>query len=355
MTRTVIVFATLALISTSIAGASLPRYEPRFGRTRPLIAVLGDNEATETTDYVVPYGILAESGVADVVALSSEPGPIQMRPALRFRVHATIGEFDARFPQGADYVIVPNIYDGAEKAKILDWVRSQSQRGATIVGICDGVPVLANAGLLNGRQATAHWRTIDRLEREHPNTRWLRNRRYVADKNVITTSGVSASIPISIALVEAIAGRDRARALATSLSVNDWSAVHDSSPFRFGSILFTAMLNEGMFWRHEALGISVAPGVDEISLALAADLYSRTRRSWAFSVARSSAPVSTRHGLTLLPDRQAGKVEPSVLLPALDRLPAAKALDRSLEGIEARYGTTTAEFVATQIEYAWNQ
>ena len=355
MTRNAIVFAALALISTSIAGASLPRYEPRFGRSRPLIAVLGDNEATETTDYVVPYGILAESGVADVLALSSEPGPIQMRPALRFKVHATIDEFDARFPQGADYVIVPNIYDGDQKPKILNWVRSQSRRGATIVGICDGVPVLANSGLLNGRRATAHWRTIDKLEREHPNTRWLRNQRYVADGNVITTSGVSASIPVSIALVEAIAGRDRARALAASLGVTDWSAVHDSSQFHFGSKLLTATLNEMMFWRHETLGISVAPGVDEISLALAADLYSRTRRSQAFSIAQSSAPVPTRHGLTLLPDRQAGSDVSSVMLPALDRLPAAKALDRSLEGIEGRYGGTTAKFVATQIEYAWAQ
>jgi putative intracellular protease/amidase len=360
MTRYSAAIATFILISLVAAdrpasASSIPQYEPRFGRTRPLIAVLGDNEATETTDYVVPYGILAESGVADVFALSSEAGPIEMRPALRFRVHATTGEFDVRFPDGADYVIVPNIYGGAEKPVILDWVRAQARLGATIVGICDGVPVLANAGLLEGRQATGHWRTIGRLEREHPGTRWLRNRRYVADRNVITTSGVSASIPISIALIEAIAGRDRALAVATRLGVQDWSPVHDSSQFRLGGKLVTGLLNKTMFWRHEQLGIAVAAGVDEIALALTADSWSRTRKSWAFSVAPSPAPLRTRRGLILLPDRQPGAGEPAVMLPSFDRLPAAQALDRALQGIEERYGEPTAAFVAVQIEYPWKR
>lgn len=359
---TVVALAVLAAMipaeppgsAPALSNAPIPQYEPRFGRTRPVIAVLGDNAATETTDYVVPYGILAESGVADVIALSTEPGPIQMQPALRFRAQATIDEFDTQFPQGADYVIVPNIYEGAEKENVLEWVRAQAALGGTIVGICDGVPVLANAGLLEGRPATAHWRTIDGLERKHPGTRWVRNRRYVADRNVITTSGVSASIPISVALIEAIAGRDHAEVIAKRLGVTNWSPVHDSSQFRLGPAkLVTGLLNKGMFWRHEELGISVASGVDEISLALTADSYSRTRRSWARSVAPSATPVTTRRGLVLLPDRQSGIGQPAVFLPSSDHLPAAQALDLALEGIEARYGEPTAALVAVQIEYPW--
>ena len=348
---------SLALLSIvamlSLDASTIPRYQPRFGRSRPVIVVLGDNAATETTDYVVPYGILAESGVAEVLALSTEPGPIRMRPALRFRVHATIREFDARVPLGADYVIVPNIYEGAENEAILDWVRSQARRGATIVGICDGVPVLANAGLLEGRRATGHWRTIDSLERRHPDTRWLRNRRYVADGNVITTSGVSASIPISIALIEAIAGRDRAEAVAERLGVSSWTPVHDSSQFRLGGKLATGLLNKMLIWRHEALGIRVADGVDEISLALTADLYSRTRRSWAYSVARSTGAIRTRRGLTLLPDRDSDEV--GSLMTLIDEVPPAQTLDRALAGIEERYGEPTAAFVAVQIEYPWQR
>ena len=333
----------------------LPQYQPRFGRTRPVIAVLGYNAATEVTDYVVPYGILAEAGIADVVALATEPGPIRMRPALRFQVHATIDEFDTRYIDGADYVIVPNVYEGANDPRLLEWVRFQARRGATVVGICDGVPVLANAGLLAGRRATGHWRSIDGLERRHPDTRWIRNRRYIADGNVITTSGVTASIPVSVALIEAIAGRARAEEVAATLGISGWTDVHDSEQFHLGGKLVTGLLNKAMFWRHERLGVSAAAGVDEISLSITADAWSRTRRSWAYSVAASPEPIVTRRGLTLLPDRQFGSGDRLTMLPPTDDLPATHALDRALTGIEHRYGGGTAALVAVQIEYAWNR
>jgi RNA polymerase sigma factor (sigma-70 family) len=341
----------------AIDASSLPRYAPRLNRERPVVAVVGHNAATEVTDYVVPYGILAESGVAEVMALATRSGAIQMSPALRFQAQATTKEFDRRYPDGADYVIVPNVYDGENDPVMLDWIRLQAARGATIVGICDGVPVLANARLLKGRKATGHWRTIDGLERKHPETQWLRNRRYVADGNIITTSGVSASIPISVALVEAIGGREKAERVAQFLGVKDWSAAHDSEQFKLtAGGLFTVLRNKAMFWRHEALGLEVAPGVDEISVALIADAYARTRRSTALAVARTDRPVLTRRGLTLLPERLSnGPDRPSAMLPLYETVPAAQALDRALEGIATRYGEATAAFVALTMEYPQKQ
>lgn len=335
----------------------LPQYTARFNRPRAVVAVLGYNPATEVTDYVVPYGILAESGVADVVALATGEGPIRMSPALRFQAQATTKQFDARFPHGADYVIVPNVYEGEKDAALLEWVRLQAARGATIVGICDGVPVLANAGLLKGRRATAHWRTIDALERKHHATRWLRNTRYVADGNVITTSGVSASIPISVALVEAIGGRAQAEKLARFLGVTDWSPAHNSEQFKLDAgSLFTVLTNKAIFWRHEALGLAVGPGADEISVALIADAYARTRRSSALSVGRSPEPIVMRRGLVLIPDRVAGGTDqPNRMLPLFETLPPALTLDRALEGIAASYGDATADFVALTMEYAHKQ
>src|SRR5688572_2092597 len=115
------------------AEMAIPRYEARFGRERPVIAVVGFNAGTEVTDYVVPYGVLAESGAADVWALGTSDGPIQMKPALRFSPQATIRAFDTRFPDGADYVVVPNVYEGENDAGLLEWLRLQAAKGATIV------------------------------------------------------------------------------------------------------------------------------------------------------------------------------------------------------------------------------
>jgi putative intracellular protease/amidase len=333
--------------------SDIPRYTPRLNRERAVVAVVGYNASTEVTDYVVPYGILAESGVAEVVAVATGQGVIHMNPALRFEPQATTRAFDARFPDGADYVIVPNVYEGANDRVMLDWIRLQASRGATIIGICDGVPVLANAGLLEGRSATGHWRTIDGLERKHPGTQWLRNRRYVADGNVITTSGVSASIPISVALVEAIGGRQAAERVAKTLGVTDWSPKHNSEQFKLtAGRLFTALSNKAMFWRHESLGLQVAPGVDEISVALIADAYARTRRSAALSVAYSDQPIVTRRGLKLIPDRVFNRPgQPSRMLPLYEAFPATHTLDRALDGIAASYGRRTADFVALTMEY----
>ena len=333
----------------------LPSYQPRLGRPRPVIAVVGYNDATELTDYVVPYAVLAESGVADVMALGTRAGPIQMSPSLKFAPHGTLTDFDRRYPDGADYVIVPNIYEGEDDLVLRAWLRAQADRGAIIVGICDGVPTVANAGLLVGRRATGHWRTIPRLQEEHPEARWTRDQRYIADGNVITTTGVSASIPISLALIEAIGGRTRAEEIGRALGTSYWGPRHNSSEFELtaGGFL-TALSNKVMFWRHEILGLEVASGVDEIRVALMADTYGRTRRSLALTVAPSSQPIPTRRGLTLYPDLVAGESDdPDRILSQMESLPPLQALDRALSDIATAYGPKTAAFVALTMEYSW--
>lgn len=65
-------------------------------------------------------------------------------------------------------------------------------------------------------------------------TRWfVANRRMVADDGVVTTTGVSASMPMMLTLIEAIAGRDKAEAVARNLGVATWDARHASGAFRF--------------------------------------------------------------------------------------------------------------------------
>ena len=124
-------------------------YRSRFGRSRPVIAIVGENSGTELTDFVIPYGILAQSGVAEVVTVGVHPGVITMRPALHVQPSATAATFDAQFPDGADYVIVPAMIKRDDPA-LLAWLSRQSGKGATIVSICDGALVVANAGLLKG-------------------------------------------------------------------------------------------------------------------------------------------------------------------------------------------------------------
>ena len=263
-----------------------------------MIAVVAANAGTETTDYLVPFSVLARSDVGDVAALSAEPGPITLMPALEIETRETIAQFDARVPDGADYVIVPALHDPATPA-VVEWVKRQHAAGATIVGICSGARVLSRAGLLRDRAATGHWYDVDDLREENPATRWVPHRRYVADRGVVTTTGVSASLPVSVALVEAIAGPDRARAVADDLGLASWDAGHDSDAFRDGTAyVWTVVWNTLAFWGHETIALPAHDGIDEIALAFTADAWSRTYRSDAVATAEGKA-VATAQGLVL--------------------------------------------------------
>jgi putative intracellular protease/amidase len=335
-----------------VAAPALPAYQARKGRTRPLVAVLGDNAGTELTDFVLPYAILSRADVADVKTVALRAGPLRMRPALTLQAETHLVQFDAEHPEGADYVIVAAMTE-LDNPQMQAWLRSQAAKGATLVSICDGAIVLGKAGLLKGRRATAHWASYGMRANAFADTRWVKNVRYVADGNVISSAGISASIPVSLALVEAIGGRARAERVAAEIGQADWSTRHDSERYRVVGLYATGIVNR-YFASEETVGLAVENGVDEMGLALAADRYSRTYRSKAYAVAPAAGPIRTRSGLTLLPDRVAGKgAAVDRMAPSIAGVPAALALDKVLADLDGRYGHRTAVIVADQLEYAW--
>jgi putative intracellular protease/amidase len=348
---------------TALANAHDPQagriapYRARFGRKRPVIAIIGENSGTELVDYVIPYGVLVQADVADVFTVATHAGVLKMRPALQLQPQATIDAFDTRFPDGADYVIVPAVVERTDPA-LLGWIAAQGAKGATTVSICDGALVVAGSGLSKGHLATAHWATQALRAQQYPDTHWVKNIRYVADGRVVSSAGISAAIPASLALVEAIAGHDRAAAVAQQLGVVQWGPQHDSDAFqpRLGvNLTAFAATNVTNHWFHgmQSIGVPVASGVDEIALALTADAYSRTGRSHAYAVSAARGPITTRHGLVLLPDRVAGGPDPvDHVLPAFGATPSAQTFDAVLASIATRYGRATAKGVALDFEYA---
>ncbi|UEM07183.1 DJ-1/PfpI family protein (plasmid) [Skermanella rosea] len=320
-------------------------------RPRPLIAIIGANEGTETTDYLMPYGILRRADVADVSVLGTKTGLVTLYPALAVEPQATVADFDARHPEGADYVIVPAMRRDDDPV-VLHWIRRQATKGAIIVGVCAGAKVVASAGLLDGKRATTHWYYLEELRHKHPTIQYVADRRLVVDRGVATTTGITASMPMSLTLIEAIAGRDKAEAIARDLGVRDWSARHDSDAFQFTRpFALTAIGNTIAFWNWERLGIELRPGLDEVSLALVADAWSRTYRSRAVTFADTSSAIETRNGIRIFPDRIATSWPAGQLLPTIgDHLPA-HVLDQIPHAIMARYGRDTANLVAMQLEY----
>ena len=336
-------------ISRDEAEATLAALKPPK-RKRPLIAIVGINDMSETTDYLMPYGILARADVADVLTLATQPGPVTLYPALKVQPHATIAEFDAAHPDGADYVIVPAMTPEND-ATVLQWIKSQAGKGAIVIGVCVGAKVVANTGLLDGKRATTHWYSVGDL-RKHSEIRYVADRRLVVDRGAATTTGITASMPMALTLVEAIAGRAKAEAVARNIGLAAWDARHRSDAFGFTRpFALTAIANTLAFWNREQLGIALTPDVDEVSLALIADAWSRTYRSRALTFAATAQAQTSRGGLGILPDRIADDWPAKQTVPAAVALPPAQALDQTLHAIGARYGSRTADFVAMQLEY----
>lgn len=331
--------------------ASLRRPVQGPGVREPVVAVLALNEGTETTDFLVPHAVLRQAQVGVVQAVAPRAGRIRLMPALEVDGAQDFAGFDAQHPEGADVVVVPALHDDRDPA-VRAWLQRQAGLGALVVAVCSGARVAGQAGLLDGRRFTGHWYDRSTLLARHASARYQPGLRYLADGPVVTTTGVSASVPVSLALVELLAGADRAQAAARALGVQGWGPAHRSERFGLGpSAVWTAAVNTLRFWQHETLALHVADGEDDVALALAADAWSRTYRAQAVAVTAPGAvqPVRLRSGLRLHTVPAPPGAVPRDIAPA--GAAAGCVLGAQLQAIGQHYGAGTRRWVALQLEY----
>src|SRR5690606_18714063 len=140
----------------------------------------------------------------------------------------------------------------------------QSDKGAMIISVCAGAKVAAAAGLLDGKRATTHWYYLKDLLSRNPSIRYVADRRFVIDGTVASTTGITASTPMMLTLIEAIGGHDKAEAVAHDLGVDHWDARHASSAFKFSRPFASTVLGNVLaVWNRDEFGIPLEPGIDE--------------------------------------------------------------------------------------------
>ncbi len=105
----------------------------------------------------------------------------------------------------------------ARDARLIGFLRKWHARGAYVAGVCSSAAFLAEAGLLDGREATTHWAMADDYRRRFPATRWRPDQFVTEDKRVICSGGVYAAFDLSLYLVEKFCGHDVALECAKSL------------------------------------------------------------------------------------------------------------------------------------------
>lgn len=100
-----------------------------------------------------------------------------------------------------------------------NWLTEQYNKGVTICSICTGAYLLAEAGLLNDKECTTHWKFIDRFASRYPLAKVQENRLFVHTGNLYTSAGVAAGIDLSLFLIEQLFGAHFAAQIAIEVVV----------------------------------------------------------------------------------------------------------------------------------------
>ncbi|MFE4208976.1 DJ-1/PfpI family protein [Streptomyces goshikiensis] len=158
-------------------------------------------------DAIGPYETLGRLPGAEVVFVAERPGPVR-NDAGSLALVADKGLQEVTRP---DIVIVPGgpaPQAEMENPAVLDWLRAVDATSTWTTSVCTGSLLLAAAGLLDGRRASSHWMSLDRLPAfgARPTAE-----RVVFDGKYVTAAGVSSGIDMGLALLGRIAGDEVAQ------------------------------------------------------------------------------------------------------------------------------------------------
>ena len=98
---------------------------------------------------------------------------------------------------------------------LLEWLHCQAQTAQFVTSVCTGSAILARADLLDGRRATTNKAAFEWVASQGERVDWQRQARWVEDDHYFTSSGVSAGIDMSLALIARLSGQETAEQVAT--------------------------------------------------------------------------------------------------------------------------------------------
>jgi transcriptional regulator GlxA family with amidase domain len=142
---------------------------------------------------------------------------------------------DYAFPDVPDFdvLVVPGGFGTRQAVSdeaFLTKLGAISRRAPITTTVCTGSALLARTGLMDGRPATSNKISWDWVKTQGPKVLWRRKARWVDDGNLVTSSGVSAGIDMTLALIARLHGRDTAVAAARNMEYV-WHDKPDDDPF----------------------------------------------------------------------------------------------------------------------------
>jgi transcriptional regulator GlxA family with amidase domain len=160
------------------------------------------------------------------VAEKAEPVP-------SFQGPQTVAEYDYQNCPPLDLILVPGGFGTIKELgnqAIMSFLKERVPPAKVTMSVCSGSWILAKAGLLDGRRATSNKVYFKMATQQSDQVQWVSEARWVEDGPVFTSSGVSAGIDMSLAVIASLYGEDKAMEIA-NYTEYVWNKNSDEDPF----------------------------------------------------------------------------------------------------------------------------
>ena len=177
----------------------------------------------EVLDFTGPYEVFSttrldearrreEPSPFEVLLVAEREGAVKASGGLRVLPDVTT----AGCPP-LDLLLVPGGWGTRRELgnqPLLGWIAARAGRAGILCSVCTGALLLGQAGLLDGRRATTHWKSLGLLRDSFPEVRVEEQLHVVRDGNLYTSAGISAGIDLALLVTAEICGEAIARATA---------------------------------------------------------------------------------------------------------------------------------------------
>ena len=180
-------------------------------------------EEIEVLDFCGPFEVFAATRL-DEARRREEPSPFEVwlvaennAPVVTAGGMKVIPDHTFASCPRLDILVVPGGWGTRrelDNPAMLDWLRLRAPEVEILTSVCTGAMLLGAAGLLDGRRATTHWRSLDWLRESFPAVTVVYDEHVVEDGHVITSAGISAGIDLALKVVARYHGETVARATA---------------------------------------------------------------------------------------------------------------------------------------------
>jgi transcriptional regulator GlxA family with amidase domain len=189
-------------------------------RTRVGIVVFPN---VEVLDFCGPFEVFStvrldeakrreEESPFEVRLVAEQRDPITASGGLRVLPDHTLNDCPS-----LDVLVVPGGWGTRREItnqRLIDWIAARAAEVQTVTSVCTGAMLLGKAGVLDGRRATTHWRSLDWMREAFPAVTVEDAYHVVEDGALITSAGISAGIDMSLHVVARLYGKAIARATA---------------------------------------------------------------------------------------------------------------------------------------------